>query len=660
MNSNSQTFLYGVPITNPDLAVGETAVYRPPQALKGLLDHIPRLPHVKTVQDLHNESAKVYADLNCLGTRIRNQDGTFGQYAWKTYKTIYDNARKIGSAVLNLGLAPVTQAEGYPACRFVAIFAKNSEAWVTTDAACSLYGVTSIPIFHSLGLDSLPYIFQQTEVETMFTTGNHLDQLIQDAAEKKTFKLRTIISYDGFSTSQRDAAQKAGLQVFSWEYLLEQGQKILPYPSVNPDTWFSLCYTSGTTGNPKAAILTHQNVISAVGCYEVSDAFGLKVIQTGDVHLSYLPIAHIFERIWIQMVLARGVAIGFSQGDTAKLTEDMQLLKPSYVISVPRLYNKFYENFQNAINIAMKRPLGTPIQFPVDPKILESLRQTTGGRAKFYFSASAPLSPGVHTFLRAVFGAPFMEGYGQTETASVCNTQDPADITPNTIGGVFFNTEYKLVDLPDMNYTAKDKGPNGEPMPRGELCLRGPAIFKGYYKEPVKTAETIDKDGWHHTGDVAALFPNGNLRLIDRKKNIFKLAQAEFVAPDKIENIYLSNKYVAEMYVYGDSFRSNLVGIVVPDPENIQDLGKELAIANKNIDDLCKDQRVVCRILEEINKTGKASRLAGYELVKNIHLEPQSLVVLGLTTPSMKLKRDVAKAHFKDIIERLYTPQPKM
>jgi len=429
---------------------------------------------------------------------------------------------------------------------------------------------------------------------------------------------------------------------------------------VSPDTIFSLCYTSGTTGTAKAAILTHGNIVAAVGACEEHPTIGLEKMGRGDVHLSYLPMAHIFERVWIQMSLPRGMGIGFFGGDPQKLTEDMQVLKPSYLISVPRIYNKFYENFQNAINAALKQPSGTPIQDPIHPAILDKLRQVTGGKAKFYCTGSAPLSPDVHTFLRKVFGVPFFEGFGQTETCSACTVQLFNDPSLGSIGGALKNTEFKLVDLPDMNYTAKDKGPNGQPMPRGELCLRGPSIFKGYYKEPEKTAETIDKDGWHHTGDVAALLPNGDLKLIDRKKNIFKLAQAEFVAPDKIENIYLSNKYVAEVYVYGDSFRSNLVGIVVPDPDNTIALGKELGIENTSFDNICKDPRVKARILEEMNKTGKAAKLASYEMVKEIFLEPQSFVLLGLTTPSMKLKRDVAKAHFKEIIEKLYAPKPKL
>jgi len=651
---------YVVAITKPETAVGETPIYRCPESVNGLLDHIPRLPHVRTLQDLHDYTSKSYADLNCLGTRIKKEDGTLGQYVWKTYGTVYNNARKIGSALLNLDLAPIVQEKGYQPCRLVAIYARNCEEWVTTDMACCLYGLTSIPIFDTLGQDSLPFIFEQTQVQTIFTSANHVDKLIQDAANKKTSKLRTIICIENFTSDQVAAAKKAGLQLLPFSYLLEKGQNILPYPPVSSDTLFSLCYTSGTTGTAKAAILTHGNIVAAVGACEESVAIGVDRIMKGDIHISYLPMAHIFERVWVQMILPRGVGIGFFGGDPQKLTEDMQLLKPSYLISVPRIYNKFYESFQNAINAALKKPLGTPIEDPINPAILEKLRGILGGKNKFFITGSAPISPEVHAFLRKVFGVPFFEGFGQTETCSACHAQHPNDPTLRSIGGVMRNTEFKLVDLPDMNYTAKDKGPNGEPMPRGELCLRGPSIFKGYYKEPEKTAETIDKDGWHHTGDVAALLPNGDLRLIDRKKNIFKLAQAEFVAPDKIENIYLTNKYVGEVYVYGDSFRSNLVGVVVPDPDNVMALGKELGIENTSFDNVCKDPRVASKVLEEMNKTGKAAKLVGYEMVKEIYLEPQSFVLLGLTTPSMKLRRDVAKAHFKEIIEKLYAPKAKL
>lgn len=247
-----------------------------------------------------------------------------------------------------------------------------------------------------------------------------------------------------------------------------------------------------------------------------------------------------------------------------------------------------------------------------------------------------------------------MEGYGQTETCSACSIQDPDDPSVCNIGGIMTNTEFKLVDIPEMNYTSKDLCPQGKPQPRGELCLRGPAIFKGYFKEHVLTSETIDQDGWHHTGDVALILPTGQLKLIDRKKNIFKLSQGEYIAPDKIENVYLTNKYIGEIYLYGDPHRSYLVAVVVPERENLMKLGEELGLKGKSFEDLCKDQTVIKKVMSEMHVTGKNNKLSGVEQIKNLYLEPRSFVLLDLTTPSMKLKRASAKAYFNGTIEQLY------
>jgi len=649
-----QSMPLAVAVTCPLKAQGETPVFRHPESVNGLLTHIKRLPHINTLQELHEHSFKTYADVNCLGTREKLPNGTLGEYKWKTYKTAYENMKKAGSAILNLNLAPIVKEKGYPDLRMVAIYAKNCEEWVTIDIACSLYGIASIPIFDTLGMDSLEFIFKQTGVSTIFTSGIHLDRLIQDGAQKKLSNLATIVCFDGYRPEQKEAGKNAQIQVLSWNEFLSQGEKVLPLPKVTPDTIFTLAYTSGTTGTAKAAILTHGNLISVIGACEEHRGIDINTLKQGDVHLSYLPLAHIFEREFLQVILSRGISMGFFGGDPLKLTEDMQILKPTYINSVPRIYNKFYETFQAALqNLPNKTD-------PINPAILQRFRMATGGRAKFYVTGSAPIAPDVMKFLRMVFGVPFMEGFGQTETCSACFVQAADDTSIGNIGGTFKNTEFKLVDLPDMNYTSKDKGPNGESMPRGELCLRGPSIFKGYYKEPEKTAETIDADGWHHTGDVAVMLPSGAIKLIDRKKNIFKLAQAEFVAPDKIENIYLTNNYVTEIYVYGDSFRSNLVAIVVPDPEHLKKLAKELGITNKTHEELCKDPQIIQKILDDMTKTGKNAKLASYELAKNIYLEPKSFVSLELTTPSMKLKRDLAKVHFKQIIEMLYSPKPKL
>lgn len=303
----------------------------------------------------------------------------------------------------------------------------------------------------------------------------------------------------------------------------------------------------------------------------------------------------------------------------------------------------------------MNNPQVSPIEVlkKLPPQVLAQMKMATGGRAQTYFTGSAPISPDVLKFLRVAFSAPIMEGFGQTETCSAIFLQRPEDPYAGHIGGPFTNIEFKLVDVPEMNYTSKDKGPNGEFMPRGELCLKGGPIFKGYYREPEKTAETIDEDGWHHTGDVVMMLPNGALKIIDRRKNIFKLAQGEYIAPEKIENIFLTNKYVAEVFVHGDSFQSEIVAVVVPDRDTLLALGKELGLGDKSFEDLCKDPKVIAHVTQALIKTGKEAKLLRFELASQIYLEPVSFALSGLTTPSMKLKRNPARQHYDAILKKL-------
>ena len=672
MNSNI-LIPYSIPVTSTRGNVGETPVYRNPGAVGGLLSRVSRFPEISNLQELHDHCSKMYADLKCLGTRVKQPDGTLGEYQFKDYKTVAEISRKAGSAILNMNLAPLVTSKGDPDTKPIVIYARNSEEWVFLDLASCYYGLSVVPIFDTLGLDSLQFIFGQTCATTIFIGRENLDALVKYINDGELSIITTVVSLAAYNTTHKESLAKKNVQLISWVELLKHGEKILPFPKVTSDTVFTLGYTSGTTGNPKAAILKHGNLLAVVAASEVQPGTNVDSIKVGDVHLSYLPIAHIFERQSMHTSLSRGLTIGFFGGDILKLKEDIQLLKPSYLISVPRLYNKFYEGIE-AVLSKLPRPANMSgseseseterslrILKSLPPTILNQLKLSMGGKIKYFVSGSAPISPHVIQFLRMAFGAPIVEGYGQTETCGVGFAQRPEDLSAGNVGGPNLSVEVKLVDLPEMNYTSKDKGLNGESMPRGEICLRGPIVFKGYYKEPEITRETIDEEGWHHTGDVGEILPNGSLRLIDRKKNIIKLAQGEFVAPEKIENVYLTHKYVAEIFVHCDSFHTNTVAVVVPDRDNLLALARELGVGDKSFEEVCKDPQVVMRVLADLNRAGRDAKLLGFELIQNIHLEPISMVMYGLMTPSMKLKRNAAKEHFKDILVRLYqAPKAKL
>jgi len=661
--------IYSVPLSKLEDSKGETPVYRNVQNVNGLRSNIQRLPFVYSLQDLHKYSMETHANTPCTGSRKVRPDKTLGDYEWKNFKEIHQNALKAGSAILSEDFAPFMEAEGNPTCRFVALYSKNREEWVTMDVACCLYGITSVALYDTLGNEAVEFIYEQTGIKTTFSSGENIQKILNNLKEGKLTGLKNVVSFDAITEEQKKTAEEFGLNLLLWEDFLKLGENIQPLPQVTGDTLFTLSYTSGTTGLPKAAMLTHHNFVAYLGATEDMEGLSINDLGPNDVHISYLPLAHILERTFIHIALFRGARIGFS--DAIRLKDDMPVLKPTFLVSVPRLYNKFYDTikakmgettgFKKKIaDAAVKAKLKDlkeekRVKHAIfDPLVFNKSKAVTGGQIKFYMCGAAPISSEVADFLKIAFCTPFIEGYGQTETCAAAFGQVPSDTSSGNVGGPMSTIEFKLVDVPDMKYTSQDKDSNGKPAPRGEICLKGHSIFVGYYKDAEKTKETIDENGWHHTGDIGMLLPNGALKIIDRKKNIFKLAQGEYVAPEKVEQIALTSKYISEIFVYGDSFQTYCVAIIVPEKKFVMKLAEELVITDKSFEDLCKETKINAEILKDLNKTGKASNLFGFELPKAIHLEPTPFANLDLTTPSLKVKRGPAKDYFTEIIIKMY------
>eukprot|EP01018_Ginkgo_biloba_P036627 Gb_32723 [translate_table: standard] len=316
---------------------------------------------------------------------------------------------------------------------------------------------------------------------------------------------------------------KAGIEIISYSKLLDQGRRNLqPFWPPMPEEVATICYTSGTTGTPKGAVITHGNLIASVA----GSSLSIKLYPS-DVYLSYLPLAHIYERAITIGMVYNGVAIGFYQGDNMKLMDDMAVLRPTIFASVPRLYNRIYSGILNAVNMSgtlrkrlfnaafnskkqaiMNGKVPSPIW---DRLVFNKIRAKLGGRVRLMVSGASPISPEVMDFLRVCFGGRVSEGYGMTETSCIVCICDEGDNLSGHVGSPNPACEVKLVDVPEMNYTSDDK-----PHPRGEICVRGPIVFKGYYKDDLQTQEILDEDGWLHTGDIGLWLPGGRLKIIDR------------------------------------------------------------------------------------------------------------------------------------------------
>ena len=530
-----------------------------------------------------------------LGTRRVEETGEgpkLGGYEWMSYKETEDIVNNLARGFLDKNLCPKVegdpQFENTREMRFLGIYAKNRAEWVLCDQAMMAISGTTIPYYDTLGEPAIYYITELTQLSTIALTSECLPRIISykldPVGHHKMRTLKNLLIMDKLEEGMEEEARAAGLSIFHFHDLLDAGRQstssLIP---ATRSTVASICFTSGTTGNPKGVIITHGNLLGCVAGIVKTKWYSA---SAEDRYLSYLPLAHMWERLMVQVNITRGVSIGFYNGNVFKLKEDLAALKPSLMISVPRLYYRFYDVIKNKIqetsgvkrmliDRALKvklenlRKTGETKHYLYDKLVFNQMKKVLGGNVRTMCSGSAPIAPEVLDFLKICFCAPICEGYGQTEScAGGCVTVDD-DHFSGHCGSPWLCQEIKLVDIPHLHYFATDSDAYGKPAPRGEICLRGTNITQGYFKTPDKTKETIDSDGWLHTGDVGIFLQGGRLKIIDRISNCFKLQQGEYIAAEKLENVYIKCPYLAQIFVYGDGMRNYLVALGTLDRENV-------------------------------------------------------------------------------------------
>ena len=650
---------------------GESAVYRSVKMPDGLAT-LPK-SGCKTIQEVWKYRFKNSPNLPFLGQRPRkagNPNELEERFEWETFSEVKDIAEALGSSFLNLNLCPtISQYLNYN-LKFMAMYSKNSREWILTDCANSLYGIVTVPIYDTLGEDATIFMFNQTELTTCALTCTHIKGITEIVATGKTTHLKNLVILDEWNLTDEHRAQidKAGMKAHTFNQLVADGRKnIQPQPVVQPQDISFFSYTSGTTGDPKGAMVTHGNIVATLAGIEMELAVEEKV------YLSYLPLAHVMERAAYTLVMADGGKYGIFNGDIKKIKEDLSLLKPTIFISVPRLYNKFYDKIQkglseltgvkaclanSAVNSKKKNleVSGTYTHGFYDKVIFGKMKAALGGRVQLMVTGSAPISTEVRRFMKIAMCCPFTEGYGQTEGCAAEFITAPEDKALGIVGGPLIQNEFKVIDVPEMNYFSTDQDAEGRDMPRGEILVRGANIIPGYYKNPEKTKETFDSEGWLHSGDIGAIMPGINaLKIIDRRKNIFKLSQGEYVAPDKLEQIYKTVRGIADIFVYGDSLKSSLIGFVVVDPDEYKSIAKEIGLGESlTIEVFADSVEANDWFLKKLMETNKQQKLKGFEKIRKIKLLSKEFQTDGLVTTTFKLKRNVAKQFFQKDIDQMY------
>ena len=597
-----------------------------------------------SLYDMFQKSVAKYGNNNCLGART----GKKGEYEWLSYKQVDEKVTLIGSAMAAVGL----EAHGR-----VGVYGPNSPEWMMAMQGCNRMNLYCVPLYDTLGENAIEYIVKHSEASVLFSHGEKL-AMLSKALPSLTPQVTTVVYWGKAGDEELNAIKAMGVTVYSFDEFLALGKANPAEPrGAKPEDLCTIMYTSGTTGDPKGVELTHAAVMATVASLAMFlRTYGGPFDLQDEVFISYLPLAHIFDRATEELVISMGGSIGYWRGDIKGLVDDIGALKPTLFAGVPRVFDRIYAGVLEKINAGsflkkvlfewgFKRKLhaldaghkfdeAAPF---FDKLVFSKVKERLGGRVRLIVSGGAPLSRHVEDFLRVCMCCRVVQGYGLTETCAASAISIP-DI-PSLVGSVGPPQpciSIRLEAVPEM-----ECDPMANP-PKGELCIKGPSVFTGYYKEDQKTKDVLESDGWFHTGDIAELTPEGAIKIVDRKKSIFKLAQGEYVAVEKIEGCYKKDPFVEQIWVYGNSFKSFLVAVVIPKEMKVGEWAKHHHKKGTFAELCANDADLKKAIMESLTATAKEAKLKGFEIVKAIHVDADLFSVENdLLTPTFKSKRYV-------------------
>jgi len=554
------------------------------------------------------------------------------------------STKEVGDWVkqFSLGLRDI---EFEPGDKLVLI-AEDSPEWIMTDLAVLCSGGITVPIYTSLVSEQIKYIIDDSDAKIVVCSNKELWEKIRDL-QKEFTKVKHYILL------QPEAPEG----VFTLDEILERGKRISQEDStffermameVKPDDIASIVYTSGTTGIPKGVMLTHRNFISNIKSTSSIIEFSHK-----DMALSFLPLSHVLERMVNFTYFYRGCSIGYAES-VETIGENLIELKPTIMVSVPRVFEKIYSKVIDTIlaGSAVKRKIffwalkvgkeyskkemkNSPISKFLRLKrslahklVFSKIIEKTGGRFRVLVSGGAALSKDIAEFFHAM-GIIILEGYGLTETSPV--------ITVNTFENLKFGTVGK--PIPGVEVKIADDA---------EIITRGPNVMKGYYKKESQTNEAFE-EGWFHTGDIGYLDEGGFLVITDRKKDIIVTSGGKNVAPQMIENMIRISSYVSNVMVVGDK-RKYIIALVVPEFEKLEEYASFHNIHYENNSELVKNEKVLNFMKSEVDRF--TQNLSSYEKIKKIILLSRDFeIAKGEMTPSLKVKRNFVEQEYKELID---------
>ncbi|GFZ16399.1 AMP-dependent synthetase and ligase family protein [Actinidia rufa] len=617
-----------------------------------------RIEGMESCWDNFRMSVDKFPDNKMLGRR-EIVNGKPGKYVWRTYKEVYDLVMKLGNSIRSCGV------EEGGRC---GIYGANCSEWIMSMEACNAHGLYCVPLYDTLGAGAVEFIICHAEVTIAFVEEKKIPEVLKTFPNATKY-LKTIVSFGNVTPEQREEVQKFGLAIYSWdEFLLLGENKQYDLPVKRKSDICTIMYTSGTTGDPKGVLISNNSIVTLIGGVKRLLESVNEALSAKDVYLSYLPLAHIFDRVIEECFISHGASIGFWRGDVKLLTEDIAELKPTIFCAVPRVLERIYSGLQQKISAGgflkhtifnfaysyklhnMKKGSKHVDAAPICDKIVfnKVVKEGLGGRVRLILSGAAPLATHVEAFLRVVACCHVLQGYGLTETCAGTFVSLPNELNMlGTVGPPVPNVDVCLESVPEMGYDALSS------TPRGEICIRGETLFSGYYKREDLTKEVM-VGGWLHTGDVGEWQPNGSMKIVDRKKNIFKLSQGEYVAVENLENVYGLVPDIDSIWIYGNSFESFLIAVVNPNKQALERWAEENSIPG-DFNSLCENAKAKEYLLGELARIAKEKKLKGFEFIKAVHLDPVPFDMdRDLLTPTFKKKRPQLLKYYQGVIDNMY------
>ena len=596
----------------------------------------------KSVAAVFQNNVKAYGDKACVAYK---RDGRYMDISWNEMNTMVTD---LGNFLL---------AQGVKKGDRVAVFSPNRYEWWVSDLAILSTGAVNVPIYATNSPEEAHYVLQHSESKICFVaTEDHLERVLK--VKKKLPKLKLIVIFDELTHKKTgvmgiDEAYKKGAS-YKDKTMLKKRIK-----AIKSNDMATIIYTSGTTGNPKGVMLSHSNFISNVR--QIYTDFH-EYLSPDNIFLSFLPLSHSLERTaGYYMPMSGGMKVAFAE-DFSKVAQNLAEIRPQFIVSVPRLYEKIHagilakvaeapaikqflfnqanktahQNLPYVCNNLSRSGFFAKKYDLFDKVVFSKLKAALGmDRLRLCISGGGPLSVSDAEFFLGM-GLVIIEGFGLTETTPVTNVNRPGIIKPGSVGPALPETQVKISD-------------------EGEILIKGPQVMMGYYKNPAATKEVFTKDGFFRTGDIGIIDEKGRLSITGRIKDIIVTAGGKNISPQNIENSVKGSKYVEQIAVIGDK-RKYLSALVIPAFEELKKWAKSKGVPFTNNTDLINNKEVIDLIGKELEKY--TSQFARVEQIRSFRLlDAEWTQATGELTPTLKVKRRIIEQKYAQEIESMYPPE---